>query len=412
MSKNNLKMVYLGNFLDFLEFSLFSSLMPLMSKEILGNNGSIQTASLLYLLFFIGFVGRPFGAILFGYIGDKYGRKKALVLTILGMSVATFSLSIIPTWTYSYLIIALIRFLQGIFTGGEYANATVHVIEENSSDKNFKSAANLTAAGIFGASAGQILGIIVVSEAMPLLNWRYAFIIVSFVSLIVALSRTFRSPEILNEKSPINNSTISFHYKGICKGIILAGLVNGVFYLAYTFLGTFSSLTGNEVFIKPYFISLISSFLFGGILIFCSKLKYIEKSNSTFVINYSLIGMLIFIYPMYLELSQGNISLYSIFLIVGFIYFMQTITLIIVAVYPKQFPPECRVLFSGLAISLGNSLIGGSSPYISSKFIEYTENINSPALYFIILIIIALLINNYFPFNREEGKDELNTFTR
>lgn len=406
MKKNKLGIVYLGNFIDFLEFSIFSSLMPLIAKDILGGNESSQIPSLLYFLFFIGFLGRPFGAAVFGFLGDKIGRKTALVISIFGMSVATLAIALVPACPSSYYIIAFIRLLQGFFTGGEYANATVYVIEGKLPQNHFKNAANLTAAGIFGASVGQILGTLVVSSAIPFLEWRYAFVGVSVLSFAVALNRSFRIATNLEPNKPFIKEKLPIPYGQIIKGIALGGLMNGFFYLIYTFLGTFNSLLHNEIFIKPYFISLLSSILFGGMLLLNAKIKYLQQIRPTYVIQFSLLVMLVFIYPMYSELSRGNITSYSIFLMVVFVFFMQMTTLITVAVYPKQFPYSSRVLFSGMSISVGNSLIGGSAPYVSSELIKITGELLSPIIYFISLIIITFLIVAFIRFKQEESSYE------
>lgn len=406
---NKFKIVNAGNLLDFLEFSLFSSLLPLITNDLIYNHNSSEKASLAYLLFFIGFLGRPLGAMIFGYLGDIFGRRKALVLSLIGMSCSTFLFGIIPNFYYSYILIAIIRFVQGVFTGGEYANATVYVIENVSSRNRFCNAANLTASGIFGASIGQAIGMLVSSDIIPFLNWRLVFIIVSIFSMYVAIMRTYHIPdnEMPNQRLSYDDIKKYLYSRYVVMGIIFGGIMNGLFYLMYTFIGTYNSIIKNQFVVSSYFISLLSSLMLGGSLILWSRSAILEKYNSSQFIKISLLVMISLLYPMYVETSSGNIGVYSLTLIMLFISFMQLFTLITIKSIPENLPTHCRVLLSGLPISLGGSIIGGASPYVSSKLITATGNENSPVLYFIVLMLTALLIINFWPIKNVGEKNDI-----
>lgn len=396
---NKNKIVNIGNLLDFLEFSLFSSLLPLISKDILNIGNSSETATLAYLLFYFGFLGRPLGAILFGYIGDMFGRKRALILSLAGMSLATFSLSVVPKFTYAYIVIALIRFVQGIFTGGEYANATVYVIEDVTLKNKFRSAASLTASGIWGASIGQILGIIALSDTFLALNWRVVFVLVSLVSMYVAITRTYKIKDNKKEYQRLKYEDIKkyVYSRFVVMGIIFGGIMNGLFYLIYTFIGTYNSIIKNNFDLNSYSLSFVGSLLLGGFLIIWSRLSFLEKQNPTTIIKIALLGMIFLLYPMYLETYYGNFSFYSVFLLVLFVLFMQLFTLFVVINIPLNMPVSCRVLLSGFSISLGGSFLGGASPYISSSLINFTGSEISPVFYFLCLMLIAFFIVSFWP---------------
>lgn len=416
MKQSQLAIVNVGNFVDFLEFSLFSSLMPLISRDVLGGTGSLESATLAYFLFFVGFMGRPVGAAALGHLGDKIGRRKTLVICILGMSVATFALSLVPPCAIAGLLVGGARFFQGMFTGGEYANATVHVIEVQASDRGLRNAANLTASGIFGASIGQIIGTLVASGMLPMLTWRHAFAGVALISLMVALSRRFLLPEPVavpqQDHEKVEERPRLFYWHFIFQGIVLGGLMNGIFYFIYTFLGTFISLSSGKIVLESYLLSLLSSVLFGGALLVFSRSVRFSRTDPTRLLRVSLGGMLLLIYPMYAALTHQVFSIYSMVLLLAFIGCTQVLTLLTLTHYPKQFPRHCRVFYSGTAISLGNSIIGGSSPYVSSKLVMLTGNASTPIAYFILLIILSFLVITFWPLGqKKEGCYELGYST-
>lgn len=396
---NKFKIVNMGNFLDFLEFSLFSSLLPLITKDLIGNHNSSQKATLAYLLFYIGFMGRPLGALIFGYFGDALGRRKSLILSLTGMSLTSLLFGIIPNFSYAYIMIVIIRFAQGFFTGGEYVNATVYVLENAPSKNRFKTVANLTASGIFGASLGQMFGMVVSSDAIPFLNWRAVFILISIISIYVAMMRTYHITETIIPKQHINYNNIKkfLYSRYVVMGIIFGAVMNGLFYLIYTFIGTYSSIITGKFVFSSYLISLISSLTMGGFLIFWSRLSIINRYNSSQFIKISLAIMIIILYPLYTEFLTGRIGFYSIILTIVFLAAMQLFALVAIKSIPENLPAHCRVLLSGLSESIGGSLIGGAAPYISAELINSTGNINMPVWYFIGLMLIAFLLVTIWP---------------
>lgn len=393
------RIVNAGNFLDFLEFSLFSSLLPLISRDLIDGNNTSQKALLAYLLFYIGFLGRPLGAFLFGFLGDLLGRRRALIFSLIGMSGSTLLLGLVPNCAYSHILIVLIRLIQGIFTGGEYANATVFVLETISPKMRFRNIGNLTAAGIFGASLGQLIGTIVLSESIPFIGWRSVFICVSLISMYVALKRTTHISDNTTPQERIDFTLIKefIFSRYIVMGIIFSCIMNGLFYLIFTFIGTYSSIIKESFVLGSYLISFLSSFVMGGSLILWSRASILERYNSTQFIKFSLLIMIGLLYPMYSEISENHISLFSIILAMIFLAFMPLFALFAIKTIPENLPKHCRVLLSGLPESIGASLLGGASPFIASELITITGNKNAPAVYFIVLMVIAFLIVSFWP---------------
>lgn len=108
-----------------------------------------------YGAFCVGFLARPLGAILFGYLGDFFGRKKALVLSALLMAFSTLALGLLPTYEsigiWASLSVFIIRILQGISVGGEYTGGLILAIEHTPPEKRGK-AGGLVVAGYMGGS--------------------------------------------------------------------------------------------------------------------------------------------------------------------------------------------------------------------------------------------------------------------
>ena len=124
LSKSVLFSCFFAGCLEMYDFVIFGMLASVINKyylSFLEDSGMIAA----YMLFAVGFICRPIGSIIFGHIGDRYGRKRALVLSVSMMGFSSLALSILPVYKdigiISCYILVLIRIIQGISVGGEYS---------------------------------------------------------------------------------------------------------------------------------------------------------------------------------------------------------------------------------------------------------------------------------------------------
>src|SRR5438132_13520923 len=123
----------LGTMIEWYDFYIFGSLAVVMSELMFPKGDPNWALIKTWALFATGFVVRPFGAIVFGRIGDLVGRKYAFLVTLTIMGLSTFVIGLLPTYaSVGFLapsILLLLRLLQGLALGGEYGGAAVYVAE-------------------------------------------------------------------------------------------------------------------------------------------------------------------------------------------------------------------------------------------------------------------------------------------
>lgn len=200
----------LGTVIEWYDFYIFGSLAPIIAP-LFYPPGNDTFAYIAYLATFaVGFVVRPFGALFFGRIGDRVGRKYAFLVTLLIMGGATAIIGFLPTFeTIGYaapIILLLVRVLQGLALGGEYGGAAVYVAEHVPDNRRgfYTSFIQITATlGLFMSlavilivqnlmSADQFAG-----KAQGLSGWRIPFL-VSILLVVISLYIRLRM-----EESPI-----------------------------------------------------------------------------------------------------------------------------------------------------------------------------------------------------------------
>ncbi|MDQ6857837.1 MAG: MFS transporter [Chloroflexota bacterium] len=191
-----------GTIIEWYDFYLYSTLAPFLAPIFFPNDN--PTASLLsaFAAYAAGFLVRPFGAVVFGRIGDVVGRKYAFLLTISLMGLATVVVGLLPDYKtigiIAPIVLVSLRLLQGLALGGEYGGAAIYVAEHAPDDKRgFYTAWIQTTATIgFFLALGIILAFRTNMSAADFAStgWRYPFLI-SAVLLAIAIYIRMRLQE-------------------------------------------------------------------------------------------------------------------------------------------------------------------------------------------------------------------------
>jgi MFS family permease len=194
-----------GTLIEWYDFYIFGSLATILSQQFFPKTN--PTAALLSTLatFAAGFIVRPFGALVFGWFGDKVGRKYTFLVTLVLMGGSTFAIGLIPGYDsigiFAPLLVLILRLVQGLALGGEYGGAATYVAEHAPAAKRgfYTSFIQTTATlGLF-VSIGVILIVRQSMSASDFANWgwRIPFIL---SSLLVAISIYIRMKM---EESPL-----------------------------------------------------------------------------------------------------------------------------------------------------------------------------------------------------------------
>jgi len=226
-----------GTLIEWYDFYIFGSLSTIIAAKFFPSEN--PTAALLSTLatFAAGFIVRPFGALVFGRLGDLIGRKYTFLLTLVLMGGSTFLIGLIPSYAtmgaWAPILVLLLRLLQGLALGGEYGGAATYVAEHSPAEKRgfYTSWIQTTATlGLF-VSLGVILFIrrlVGVEEFTNGNGWRYPFlvsIILVIVSIIIRLKMK-ESPlfaKLKQEgKTSVNPLKESFGHKENFKMVLLA----------------------------------------------------------------------------------------------------------------------------------------------------------------------------------------------
>jgi MFS family permease len=194
-----------GTAFEWYDFFIFGSLAPVISKVFFAGLDPTPALIAALALFAAGFAFRPLGALIFGVVGDKLGRKGAFLITVSLMGSATFLIGFLPTYAQAgssaATMLIILRILQGIALGGEYGGAAIYVAEHAPHLKRGASTGWIQSSASFGLLAALLVIVAtrtaVGEDAFAAWGWRIPFL-VSVVLLAISVwmrAKLAESPE-------------------------------------------------------------------------------------------------------------------------------------------------------------------------------------------------------------------------
>jgi MFS family permease len=408
----------LGTMIEWYDFYIFGSLAVVMSELMFPAGNPTWALIKTWALFATGFVVRPFGALVFGRVGDLIGRKYAFLVTLTIMGLSTFLIGLLPTYASigvaAPAILLVLRLLQGLALGGEYGGAAVYVAEHVPDHRRgyYTSFIQITATlGLF-VSLGVVLAVkkSMSAEAFSAWGWRVPFllsIVLVAMSLYIRLKMK-ESPLFASLKSqgktslaPLKESFGRWPNLRIVL-LVLFGATAGQGIVWYT--GQFYALSFLQSvlkldIVKSSVIVAIAILLampfftvFGALSDRIGRLKIMMAGN--------LIAALTYI-PIYKAISHygadpqnPNMAMLTLLVFVQVIY----VTMVygpIAAFLIEAFPARIRYTSFSLPYHLGNGWFGGTLPLIAGLLVAETGN-RYAGLYWVIGVALMTFLVGTF----------------
>ncbi len=398
----------IGNALEWYDYALYGNFAPIIAVLFFPSGNKTVSILITFGIFAAGFIMRPLGALIFGYIGDRYGRKISLAISILLMAIPTAFIGLLPTYAQiglaAPILLTIIRLLQGIALGGEFCGSITYMVE-HSTPKNRNFAGSLS---VISLVMGMLLGSAVAALFAHNLSqtelyswgWRVPFIIGLFIGLIGLYIRSFlsESPEYENAKEfdQLAAKPVRELFRNNSRGIIVAtGLYMAVtvpFYMLSVFMNTFLAKFLNFSLSDALTLTTIGMLTLLVLVPLSAMLA--DKYGSRPVLFISVIMLGLVALPVFSLINQGQFgpAVIGIILFAGVLaFYIAPIPTVLVDIFPT------RVRYTGMAVAcnLCAALFGGTTPYIATKLIQQTGN-NIVLAYYIIASTIISLISIMF----------------
>lgn len=405
LTRDQKKLIFsacLGTILEWYDFSLYAYLAGIFAAIFFH---SLPSTGLLlsYSVFAMGYLARPLGATLFGYLGDTQGRKKALSLSVLLMAIATCGIGLLPDYAVigmsSAFFLLFFRLLQGIAVGGEAFGSACFIVESILSNETGFYSSLIWASSVIGLLFGSlIVFLLFVSFQRPLLYsfaWRLPFLLAAISGLIAYYirTRTAETPEFqhlhaqcLIEKFPLKTILVS-HKILIAQLMGLYLLSALITYLVFIFMPVyFTDILGHSR-VHAHALNTLILILLIFLDIFFGWLS--DKIGRKPLMLIGASGLMCLSYPLYVLITQG-----AFFLVV----IAQLVLTILAASFQGPLmaltldliPVAVRYTLGSLSYNLAYSIFGGTAPLLAIYLITKTSNVAIPGLYLAMGAAVAM----------------------
>ena len=396
-----------GTTIEWYDFFIFAQLTATLLTPLflapLGQSNPGLAQILSFAMIGISFFFRPLGAIIAGHLGDRYGRKKILVLTLILMGAATALIGVLPTYAtagiLAPILLVLLRVIQGFSAGGEWGGAALMAVEHAPDHRR----------GYFGAypQIGVPIGMILATGLLYILRvamtpeqfmawgWRIPFLL-SVVLILVGymIRRAVEESPIFKQiaqRKASEHTPLKELMRSNLKQVLQAALIfvsnNAAGYLVIAFFISYTTKVLKMPVAPVLLATTIGSF---GWLIFTLVGGWLSDKigrRATFVWGYALV--FIWMIPMFMLVDTGNIYLYTLGIFVltiglGLSYGPQS------AMYAEMFPAHIR--YSGISIgyAIGAILGGAFAATVAQILLEATGASVSIAIYIMALTVISV----------------------
>jgi MFS transporter, MHS family, proline/betaine transporter len=174
----------IGNALEWYDYALYGQMAVLLGVLFFPSHDPFLSSLASFAVFAVGFLARPFGGVVFGWIGDRYGRRKSLTLSVLVMAACTAAIGCMPTYETigiaAPILLVLIRIAQGLSVGGEFSGTIIYLVEHAPPHRRGRIGGNAMTSLVIGFLAGSLtvsgLSSWLGEEAFHAWGWRIPFL--------------------------------------------------------------------------------------------------------------------------------------------------------------------------------------------------------------------------------------------
>jgi len=401
----------IGNALEWYDFAIYGYFALIIGKQFFPSDDPTTSLIAAFSVFAVGFVMRPLGGIVFGHVGDKLGRRTAILASSAAMALPTVLVGLLPNYDaiglWAPVLMLLLRMIQGLSVGGEYTLSTVFLAEQATDGRRGFMASWALVGAIGGTLAGSAMGALVNSVLSPAevaeWGWRVPFlagVVLAIYGFVVRRSVPEGLPAETTAETPLATA-FRQEWRAMLQvaGITICAAIG--FYLIFIYVAVYlrdivhvSTAEALDINSLNMLAVIVLTPMFAGLS---------DRIGRKAVLLAAALGVVAFAWPLFALVHSGVGAL---------VWFGQLGFAILVAAYlagmpammAEAFPSRLRCSAASLAYNVPMALFGGTAPMVATYLINRDHDDFSPAYYLMAAgVISAIAIATM----RETATDEL-----
>lgn len=394
-----------GNLMEWYDVGVYGYLAVIIGKLFMPDTVDPAIQTLFSLgVFAVTFVARPMGGVILGQLGDRVGRQKILVFTLLMMALATFGIGILPDYSVwgvaAPILLVVLKLVQGFSTGGEYAGATTF-ITEYAPDKRRGYYASLLDLGSYmgfavGAAFVSILQLTLTEDVMEGFAWRIPFLVALPLGVIALWFRSkiedtpafkeaqeaaSRASEDAKNSPDAPKGVIALvksYWRELLTGFVLVSAANTAGYALTSYMPTYLTETlhydpvhGNLLTL-PILVGMSLCIPLGG--------KLSDTIGRRKVLFIGSVSAIVLAIPAFLFMMHG--AVWSTLVGLALLAFPVTFYVAnLASSLPALFPTASRYGGMGISYNFAVAIFGGFAPFIMQALVTMTSSSLAPAFW-------------------------------
>jgi MHS family proline/betaine transporter-like MFS transporter len=401
-----------GTVLEWYDFGVYAFLATVLAKHFFPTGDGAISLIATFGVFASGYLMRPVGAVFLGHIGDRLGRRPALIIAVAIMAAATTAIALVPTYETiglaAPILLTGLRLLQGVAVGGEYTGAAVFLVEAAPARRRALVAGAALGSGVVGvlaaSGAAALLATLMSADAFTDWGWRLLYAPAPLLGVVGVFLRRRLAVDGMERGVADRGLPVVMLFRdqwpSLLKvmGLTATNAVGNytVFIYGATYLQTVAGL--------PEDVALdINTATTAALLVILLAFAWLaDRIGRRPVMIFGAGGVLLCTYPLFVLFASGDPA-QALAAQLGFAVFIGAIGGGLAATMCELFPRAVR--YTGVSVGYGITygLMGGIAPLVATSLIDLTGNRLSPAFYVMLAGAISLVALWWTPETRERA---------
>jgi len=388
----------IGNVIEYYDFALIGFLAVMMGKLFFPSDDPFLSLLGSFGAFAAGMIMRPVGAAIFGHIGDRVGRRYALMASLMLMALPTFLIGFLPTYgqigIMAPILLVALRMIQGLSVGGEYASSIVYLVEQSSPNRQNLYGSFVSVGAKIGMALGSALcgGLLwyLGEDAMGEWGWRIPFVL----SIVIAAAGLYLRRNLTDNYQVHEDKTIPLveifrhHKKLFGQFLVVASVIWMFYYTLFIYLPIWLEASAGLTKSQAGNINTISIIL--GVIFIPLMAMVADKFGSIRVMRAAAFVSAVSICPLMHTMIHGGYY--------GALGAVMAMVILLCAYQAPIFSAVVHALeyhgyrasFTALILGSAAGLVGGITPALMTSIVKLSGNAYAPAYLLVLASLIAL----------------------
>ncbi len=393
-----------GGFLEMYDFVIYAFFASILGPLFFPSTDSVASLLSVFAVFAVGYLARPIGGVIYGYFGDRFGRRKTLIYSLLFMAIPTCLMAALPTYDHigrwAPALMILLRLAQGLAVGGDFPGAITFVAEHVGNKHRGLQTSwiyfGINCGLMFGSAVAGLITHLLTHQQLTSWGWRIPFalgIVLALVGMYIR-HRSTETPlflQTLNRISATHNPiklALHSNLKHLLQAILITLLGAVIISQIFIYMPTYLNKFGNMPLNKALILNTSAILLFTLCLPLTGSLSDAIGRKKTTIIGCTL--FIICSVPAYYFISH-NTSGFNL----ASLYTLALISSLIIGPLPSTlaelFTTEHRYTSIAISYNIAFALFGGLTPFLLTWLIHVANKPMMPAFYIATCAIITLV---------------------